>query len=670
MTVDKVPPSPKKKKKAPKGDQGHPSIKRKTMTSPTWDQAFLQSKSDFDPDFDLLMRRSSHYNFLTGTLKTFLEQEGISEAKKKLLDESSYTDQWSLACEHFARGLHSYHKAHTGHAELQKEKELRKKASLDNNAPYALCTTKLSTLLSYLTGPTVGNVSDCRAYTASYATSLSDQYGPTSPRHRQVPLRPRFFLPLLRCKKRMGLLARGKEIVLASGLDSMNQSTTVIRFTFDEIKKNPSNPSKNPFEKPEIHFRLKQLSVADMECVVQGIIETQLVFKAEKHTINHSQFFRPPSGCHRSFQLLSLLRSGLCLTNSITGILLIAEVITHIESKPVDSAIVHCLVGFFKDELGLIPSAFTFAADNRVPGCWLVFPCLLFVDMSSGGNKDIPETSSPAAKSREKGTMKGKKPKYVIKLPLQKAPVVESPIVQPNPSEAENVVPIPSQPSVVELTHSQPSIVQPMPSQPPIVQPMQPNINQPMSSQPLPSSMGSQCAAARCTSLSSPSQQNASPISMPSRDNQNVFQEEFQTLFSQAKSEAASCGGGEETSPLDHVEEEKLRNKRWLVVAGGKNPKGRVYGVGKLNEGYLSRKTFTQKTSSSAADSQKIIRLEEEICQSREDFRRSREENQRLQRKLESLVNAILPLLPPAAQIILQDMNEQPQNDHQNQNHA
>ncbi|KAL2319081.1 hypothetical protein Fmac_032957 [Flemingia macrophylla] len=63
-----------------------------------------------------------------------------------------------------------------------------------------------------------------------------------------------------------------------------------------------------------------------------------------------------------------------------------------------------------------------------------------------------------------------------------------------------------------------------------------------------------------------------------------LSKEEFQTIFSQAKSEAASCGGGEETSPLDYVEEEKLRNKSWLVAAGGKNPKGRVYGVGKLNE--------------------------------------------------------------------------------------
>ncbi|KAL2341185.1 hypothetical protein Fmac_009125 [Flemingia macrophylla] len=92
-------------------------------------------------------------------------------------------------------------------------------------------------------------------------------------------------------------------------------------------------------------------------------------------------------------------------------------------------------------------------------------------------------------------------------------------------------------------------------------------------------------------------------------------------MFSQARSEAASCGGREEISPLDPVEEEKkLRNKNWLVVASGKNPKGRVYGVGKLNEGYLCREIFTQQTSSStAANSQKIIRLEEEIHQSREE---------------------------------------------------
>ncbi|KAL2325901.1 hypothetical protein Fmac_024959 [Flemingia macrophylla] len=120
-------------------------------------------------------------------------------------------------------------------------------SSLDNNALCALCTTKLSTLLSYLTCPTVGNVSDCRAYTASYAASLSDQYGPTSP------------------------------------------DTAKCLFGLD---------------------------------------------------------FSSHSSAERS-------RYGVCGSGNYrdTGILLLAEVITHIESKPVDSAIVHCLVGFFKDEL-------------------------------------------------------------------------------------------------------------------------------------------------------------------------------------------------------------------------------------------------------------------------------------------------------------------------------
>ena len=82
---------------------------------------------------------------------------------------------------------------------------------------------------------------------------------------------------------------------------------------------------------------------------------------------------------------------------------------------------------------------------------------------------------------------------------------------------------------------------------------------------------------------------------------------------------------------MDPSEEEKLRKKSWLVAAGGKSSKGRVYGVGKLNENYLCGEALTQQSSSSTSmDSQKILRLEEEIRQSREEFRQSREENQRL----------------------------------------
>ncbi|WJX78757.1 hypothetical protein P8452_61944 [Trifolium repens] len=54
--------------------------------------------------------------------------------------------------------------------------------SLDNNAHCALCTTKCSEVLTtYLTGIVPNNVTDCRSYTAIYAASLSDDFGPINP---------------------------------------------------------------------------------------------------------------------------------------------------------------------------------------------------------------------------------------------------------------------------------------------------------------------------------------------------------------------------------------------------------------------------------------------------------------------------------------------------------
>ncbi|XP_020213734.1 probable LRR receptor-like serine/threonine-protein kinase RKF3 [Cajanus cajan] len=149
--------------------------------------------------------------------------------------------------------------------------------SLDNNSPCALCTTKLSTLLSYLTGPTVGNVTDCRAYTSIYAASLSDQYGATDPgtakclfgldfsssnssgKRRAIIiavvsvfclLALVLFVGLwayLRLKKKREGIARGKgtEVGSGLGLDSISQSTTLIRFTFEEIKKATRNFSRD-----------------------------------------------------------------------------------------------------------------------------------------------------------------------------------------------------------------------------------------------------------------------------------------------------------------------------------------------------------------------------------------------------------------------------------------
>ncbi|KAL2318853.1 hypothetical protein Fmac_032729 [Flemingia macrophylla] len=126
--------------------------------------------------------------------------------------------------------------------------------------------------------------------------------------------------------------------------------------------------------------------------------------------------------------------------------------------------------------------------------------------------------------------------------------------------------------------------------------------------------------------------------------------EDFEKIFSQAKSEAASCGGGSESSPLDPGVEEKIRNQSWFFAAGGKN-KGRVYGVGKVEAGYRCGDNFTQPTTSFAS-SQKITMLEEMV-------RKTQEENERLSRKFETLLNAVLPLLPAdAAQKIFNNQNK------------
>ncbi|KAK7242962.1 hypothetical protein RIF29_37744 [Crotalaria pallida] len=158
--------------------------------------------------------------------------------------------------------------------------QLKCNQSLLNNAPCALCITSLSTLQSYFTGPTVGNVSDCRAYTSIYAASL---YDPTDPGTAKCLFgldfsssssrgnKPTtlvivlvsvfsafaflalaagfFFAYYLRLKKKKntkkGSSISNPEMGQSSGLDSMNESTTLIRFTFDEIKKATRNFSRD-----------------------------------------------------------------------------------------------------------------------------------------------------------------------------------------------------------------------------------------------------------------------------------------------------------------------------------------------------------------------------------------------------------------------------------------
>ncbi|XP_029127915.1 uncharacterized protein LOC114916096 isoform X2 [Cajanus cajan] len=127
-----------------------------------------------------------------------------------------------------------------------------------------------------------------------------------------------------------------------------------------------------------------------------------------------------------------------------------------------------------------------------------------------------------------------------------------------------------------------------------------------------------------------------------------------------ARSEAASCTGGSETSPMDPVEEERLRNKSWIVAAGGITDKRRLYGVGKVTSPLTDVDTLINISSGRATEElEKIIQLEEQVRKSREEARQSREQNERLQRQFQSLFNAVLPLLPSDTQHILQQQVDQ-----------
>ncbi|KAL2340369.1 hypothetical protein Fmac_008309 [Flemingia macrophylla] len=101
--------------------------------------------------------------------------------------------------------------------------------------------------------------------------------------------------------------------------------------------------------------------------------------------------------------------------------------------------------------------------------------------------------------------------------------------------------------------------------------------------------------------------------------------EEFQSIYSQARSEAVSCGGGSQSSLIGSVQEERIRKQSWFTAAGGKNSKGRLYGVGKVSQGYRLGDRLPEP-GHGIPDSAKILQLEEEVRQSREEARKSREE--------------------------------------------
>ncbi|KAJ6680256.1 LRR RECEPTOR-LIKE SERINE/THREONINE-PROTEIN KINASE RKF3-RELATED [Salix purpurea] len=149
--------------------------------------------------------------------------------------------------------------------------------SLENNSPCAACTTSLSTLQArYLTGTSIGNVSDCQAYPSIYAAAFTNRYGPTdkgtakclflldftskksSKRRSKVLILGvligggvgllvliGLFWIFHKRKKRADKFGRVLETELGSGLESISQSTSLVKYTFDEIRKATRNFSRD-----------------------------------------------------------------------------------------------------------------------------------------------------------------------------------------------------------------------------------------------------------------------------------------------------------------------------------------------------------------------------------------------------------------------------------------
>ncbi|CAI0395405.1 unnamed protein product [Linum tenue] len=142
---------------------------------------------------------------------------------------------------------------------------------LENNSPCAACTASLSRLQAlHLTGPPVGNVSDCQAYPSIYAAAVVNGPGPAdkgtakclflldftskkpSSNSKKKKKKKRKVVLVIVCVgvilggfNRYGKLKRkrrrsersGMENVSSTRLDNISQSTTVVKFKFDEIKK-------------------------------------------------------------------------------------------------------------------------------------------------------------------------------------------------------------------------------------------------------------------------------------------------------------------------------------------------------------------------------------------------------------------------------------------------
>ncbi|VVB03677.1 unnamed protein product [Arabis nemorensis] len=159
---------------------------------------------------------------------------------------------------------------------------MRCNLSLESNTPCASCTQSLSAFQAYLSGPSLGNVSDCAAFPSIYAAAYANVYGPTD----KGTAKCLFQLDLASSssgngKKLKNILASLSVLLLVaftlitawfwyyrrkrkdlkrrmmrrqrdsleagtrSRLDSMSESTTLVKFTFEDIKKATNNFSRH-----------------------------------------------------------------------------------------------------------------------------------------------------------------------------------------------------------------------------------------------------------------------------------------------------------------------------------------------------------------------------------------------------------------------------------------
>ncbi|KAJ4850749.1 hypothetical protein Tsubulata_050410, partial [Turnera subulata] len=155
--------------------------------------------------------------------------------------------------------------------------------SLANNSPCAACTTSLSRVqaLHLKNGTSTRNISDCQAYPSIYAAAFANSFGPTDRGTAKCLFLLDFVAKAKGKKKSVGLIlgvtfgccvvlvavgggcwwffryedykrrkrrrARFEraQAELNSGLESISHSTTLIKYTFDQIKKATGNFSRD-----------------------------------------------------------------------------------------------------------------------------------------------------------------------------------------------------------------------------------------------------------------------------------------------------------------------------------------------------------------------------------------------------------------------------------------